>query len=47
MKNNKNIPDMLDNIDINIFNENIIKYNKFLKIEYLFQNIRNNFLNYY
>tara|TARA_B100001057_G_C22445788_1_gene793050 strand:+ start:410 stop:553 length:144 start_codon:yes stop_codon:yes gene_type:complete len=47
MKNNKNIPDMLDNIDINIFNENIIKYNKLLKIEYLFKNIRNNFLNYY
>ena len=47
MNNNKNIPDMLDNIDIYVFNENLTKYYKFLKIKYLFQNIRNNFLNYY
>ena len=41
------ISDNLDNIDIVVYNENLRKYNKILKYNSLFQNIQNNFLNYY
>ena len=46
-KKTTDIPDNLDNIDIYVYNENLKKYNKILKYNYLFQNIQNNFLNYY
>lgn len=46
-KKNINISDNLDNIDIDVYNENLKRYNKILKYNYLFQNIQNNFLNYY
>ena len=46
-KKTTDIPDNLDNIDIYVYNENLKKYNKILKYKYLFQNIQNNFLNYY
>lgn len=42
-----NIPDILDNIDIYVYDENVRKYNRFLKYNYLFQNIQSYFLNYY
>ena len=41
------ISDNLDNIDIVVYNENLRKYNKIFKYNSLFQNIQNNFLNYY
>ena len=41
------IPDNLDNIDIDVYNEKLRKYNNILKCNSLFQNIQNNFLNYY
>ena len=46
-KKTTDISDNLDNIDIVVYNENLRKYNKILKYNSLFQNIQNNFLNYY
>jgi hypothetical protein len=46
-KKTTDISDNLDNIDIDVYNENLRKYNKILKYNSLFQNIQNNFLNYY
>ena len=48
-KKNKinDIPEILDNIDIYVYEEKIKNYNKMLINNYLFQNIHNNFLNYY
>ena len=46
-KKTTDISDNLDNIDIDVYNEKLRKYNKILKYNSLFQNIQNNFLNYY
>ena len=46
-KKTTDISDNLDNIDIVVYNENLRKYNKIFKYNSLFQNIQNNFLNYY
>lgn len=42
-----NVPDILDNIDICVYDEILRKYSQNLNQNYLFQNIQNNFLNYY
>ena len=44
---NNHIPDTLDNIDINVFNENMKLNVKALEKKHLAKIIRNYFLNYY
>ena len=44
---NNHIPDILDNIDINVYNENMKSNDKFSEKKHLFKIIKNDFLNYY
>lgn len=44
---NNHIPDILDNVDINVFNENMKLNIKALEKKHLAKIIRNYFLNYY
>ena len=44
---NNHIPDILDNVDINVFNENMDLNIKALEKKHLAKIIRNYFLNYY
>ena len=44
---NNHIPDILDNVDINVFNENMKLNIKALEKKHLAKTIHNYFLNYY